>query len=69
MGVYSSWDSFLLNMVVKVFFLTKYFLYDFLLRDGGDVWKRKKPKYICPEGQDNKTQSRRTTAAATKLNN
>ena len=65
MGVYSDLDSFLLNMVVK-FFLTKYLMYDFLLRDGGDVEKKKQPTYIRPQGQGNKTQSKRTTAAATK---
>jgi len=37
MGVYSGWDSFLLIMVV-MFFLTKYLLYDFLLRCGGEVF-------------------------------
>jgi len=60
MGVYSGWDSFLLNLVVK-FSLTKYLLCDFLLSDGGDV-----EKYIRPQVQGNKTQSKRKTAAETK---
>ena len=36
MGVYSGWDSSLLNMTVR-FFLTNYLLYVFLLRRGGEV--------------------------------
>ena len=36
MGVYSGWDSSLLNMTMK-FFLTNNLLYDFLLRGGGEV--------------------------------
>jgi len=47
MGVYSGWDSILLNMVLK-FFLTKYFLYDFLLGDGGEVFLERRGIFIVP---------------------
>jgi len=40
MGMCSGWDCLLLNMVVT-FLLTKDLLYDFLLRDGGDVGGKK----------------------------
>jgi len=45
-GVYSGWDSFLLNMVAK-FFLKNYLLYDFLLRDGGEVFLESEVFSLC----------------------
>jgi len=36
MGVYSGWGSSLLNVMLQ-FFLMNYLLYDFILRDSGEV--------------------------------
>ena len=46
-GVYSGWDSSLLNMRVK-FFLTNYPLYDFLLRGGGEVSLERRNIFLTP---------------------